>query len=157
MAAMEKPFTCPIKSVWPSIPQREKHSTLSPVKTCLWSLVVEPNLLRNHPTLQRSTGASYDLILPLSWINPQHWVDHPVFQRCSWCEPIPVLIYDFSAVCSGLDLSSDIILALQNTEVLLVLSWPVEIQENLHELLLVRERGSWQWEDQSILRCRTGC
>ncbi|RFU27558.1 hypothetical protein B7463_g8775, partial [Scytalidium lignicola] len=61
-----------------------------------------------------SSGGSHVLVLPPSYYGPllttAHIIQH--FHAVADASPIPVLIYNYPGACSGLDLSSDTIIAL---------------------------------------------
>ncbi|KAH8172978.1 dihydrodipicolinate synthetase family protein [Sarocladium implicatum] len=61
-----------------------------------------------------ASGGNYTLVLPPAYygslLSTSHIIQH--FKEVADASPIPVLIYNFPGACSGLDLSSDTIIAL---------------------------------------------
>ncbi|KAH7313775.1 hypothetical protein B0I35DRAFT_355373 [Stachybotrys elegans] len=61
-----------------------------------------------------AAGGSHTLVLPPAYygglLTTQHIIKH--FRQVADASPIPVLVYNYPGACSGLDLSSDTILAL---------------------------------------------
>ncbi|KAL2756075.1 hypothetical protein ACRALDRAFT_2123009 [Sodiomyces alcalophilus JCM 7366] len=61
-----------------------------------------------------ASGGDYTLVLPPAYYGSLLSTDHILqyFRDVADASPIPVLVYNFPGVCSGLDLSSDVIIAL---------------------------------------------
>ncbi|KIX10409.1 uncharacterized protein Z518_01491 [Rhinocladiella mackenziei CBS 650.93] len=61
-----------------------------------------------------AAGANYVLVLPCAYFGKQTTptVVHNFYSAVSKASPLPILIYNFPAVCNGLDLDSDTIAAL---------------------------------------------
>ncbi|RHZ62466.1 dihydrodipicolinate synthase family protein [Aspergillus thermomutatus] len=82
-------------------------------------LIVGCGAQSTHETIQlckeaAQTGGSYALVLPPAYygslLSNHAIIQH--FRDVADASPIPILIYNFPGACSGLDLNSDVILAL---------------------------------------------
>ncbi|KAJ9626625.1 hypothetical protein H2204_010013 [Knufia peltigerae] len=63
-----------------------------------------------------AAGANYVLVLPAAYFGKQTTpsVVHNFYTSVAKASPLPILIYNFPAVCNGLDLDSDVIAQLAN-------------------------------------------
>ena len=67
-----------------------------------------------HITDAHAAGADYVLVLPCAYFGKQTTpsVVHNFYAAVARTSPLPIIIYNFPAVCNGLDLDSDVIASL---------------------------------------------